>query len=72
MANISNYKRIGIPLVEVGKRLEQLNEAVKGSNMALQADCKIELDCSRDETALSAQVTVYFLDDGKEEGKENG
>lgn len=71
MINVSNYKRIGIPLNEVGKRLEQLNEAIKGNNMALKADSKIELECSRNETALAVQVTIYLFDE-KEEEKENG
>lgn len=71
MINVSNYKRIGIPLNEVGKRLEQLNEAIKGNNMALKTDSKIELECSRNETALAVQVTIYLFDE-KEEEKENG
>lgn len=71
MANVSNYKRIGIPLGKVGERLEQLNEAIKGNNMAIKADSKIELDCSRNETALAVQFTVYLFDDEKEEEKEN-
>ena len=70
MANISNYKRIGIPLNKVGERLEQLNEAIKGNNMAIKADSKIELDCSRNETALSVQLTVYLFDNNEEDRNE--
>lgn len=66
MANISNYKRIGIPLNKVGERLKQLNEAIKKNNMAIKADNKIELDFSRNETALAVQLTVYLFDEKEE------
>lgn len=64
-----NYERIGIPLNMVGKRLKQLNEAVKGNNMLISDIGKIELSCSREDTALSVQITVFLFDDEKEEKK---
>lgn len=62
-------KRIGIPLEKVGERLKQLNEAIKANNMVIKADNKIEIDYSRNETALAVTMTVYLFDE--EEDKEN-
>lgn len=64
-----NYERIGIPFDMVGKRLKQLNKAIKGNNMLIKDVSKIELDCSREDTALSVQITVFLFDDEREEKK---
>lgn len=53
----------------VGKRLKQLNKAIKGNNMLIKDVSKIELDCSREDTALSVQITVFLFDDEREEKK---
>lgn len=64
-----NYERIGIPLDMIGKRLKQLNEAIKGNNMLIKDVSKIELDWSREDTALSVQITVFLFEDEREEKK---
>lgn len=64
-----NYERIGIPLDMVGKRLKQLNEAIKENNMLIKDVSKIKLDWSREDTALSVQITVFLFEDEREEKK---
>lgn len=64
-----NYERIGIPLDMIGKRLKQLNEAIKGNNMLIKDVSKIEMDWSREDTALSVQITVFLFEDEREEKK---
>lgn len=64
------YKQIGIPLSEVGERIRKLNEAIKDNNMIIKADSNLNVELSRNETALSIQLTVYLFEE--EEDKENG
>jgi hypothetical protein len=68
---MSMHKRIGIPIEKVGERIRQLNEAIKANNMVIKADNKIEIDInsSRNDTALAVTMTVYLFDE--EENKEN-
>lgn len=60
-------KGIGIPIEKVGERIRQLNEAIKANNMAIKADNEIEIDYSRNETALAVTMTVYLFDEDVEE-----
>lgn len=64
------YRQIGIPLSEVGGRIKKLNEAIKDNNMVIKADSNLNVELSRNETALSIQLTVYLFEE--EEDKENG
>lgn len=64
------YKQIGIPLSEVGERIRKLNEAIKDNNMIIKVDSNLNVELSRNETALSIQLTVYLFEE--EEDKENG
>ena len=61
---------IGIPLEEVGDRLEALNESLLQNGMALKADTGVHIDCSRDKVALGFILEVVLFN--KEEGKKNG
>lgn len=61
--------RAGIPLVEVGKRLKQLHEAILANGMAIKSDSNINVELTREDTALAVQLTVYLFD--YEEEKEN-
>lgn len=58
------YKQIGIPLSEIGERIRKLNEAIKDNNMIIRADSNLNVELSRNETALSIQLTVYLFEEG--------
>ena len=62
------YKAIGIPLSEVGERIRQLNEAIKANDMIIKAGSNLEVELSRNETALSCTLTVYLFEKEKENG----
>lgn len=63
--------RVGIPVVEVGKRIVKLNEALKENNMALASDTDMNISFYKDEsTVKSIKLEVYLLEGGdKENGK---
>ncbi len=61
---------IGIPLEEVGGRLEALDESLKQNGMALKADTGVRIDCSIDKRAIEFVLEVVIFN--KEEEKENG
>ena len=62
---------VGIPLKEVGKRLQILNNAIEANNMAIDAEagCKIDfypiIPGEKDSLVKSATITVYFLEKGE-------
>ena len=58
------YKQIGIPLSEIGERIRKLNEAIKDNIMIIRADSNLNVELSRNETALSIQLTVYLFEEG--------
>lgn len=66
----NSYRKIGIPIEEVGDRLKALNESLLQNGMTLKADTGVHIDCSRDKVALSLVLEVYLFEE--EEGKENG
>ena len=68
---MKHYRQIGIPLTEVGERLRQLNEAIKANDMVIKADSDLNVELSRNETALSVRLTVYLFEKEEKE-KENG
>lgn len=67
---MSLTRTIGIPLEEVGDRLEALNESLLKNGMALKADTGVHINCSRDKVALSLVLEVYLFEE--EESTENG
>lgn len=69
MADVINYKTIGIPVEEVGDRLKALNESLVQNGMALKADTGVHIDCSRDKIALGFVLEVVVFN--KEGEKKN-
>jgi hypothetical protein len=65
----NSYKKIGIPIEEVGDRLKALNESLLQNGMALKADTGVHIDCSRDKIALGFVLEVVVFE---KEDKKNG
>ena len=61
-------KNIGVPLHEVGVRLEKLNKILEEHGMAVGAKMQINQEHFNNKTVLlGADITVYFFTDVKEE-----
>lgn len=58
-----NFRPIGIPLKEVGIRLQELNDAIKEYGMAISADAQYNLGFMEmhDDIAKCVTMTVYFF-----------
>lgn len=57
------YKQeLGIPVSEIGEKLDALNKAIKANGMAVAAENDVEINCINGTRALSVQLRVYFLD----------
>ena len=62
------YKKIGVPVGEVGKKIKELNEILKEHNMILKAENDVGICFWKDEnTAISLKLEVVLLSDNKEE-----
>ena len=57
-------KRVGIPLTEVGQRLQGLHDAIKKNNMAIAADAQYNLELlePHDDMVKCVTMTVYFFE----------
>lgn len=67
---MTKHTLVGIPLNEVGDRLQALNESLEQNGMALKADTGVHISCCRDErTAISLVLEVYLF--GEEEQSED-
>ena len=58
---MTSMKMIGIPLKEVGPRLEELHNALAEKEMAVGADTDVHLNITDGEHVNIAAITVYFL-----------
>lgn len=68
ISNKETRKNIGIPLHEVGVRLEKLNKILEEHGMAVGAKIQINQEHLNNKTVvLGADITVYFFADVKEE-----
>ena len=67
----SCIQTIGIPLLEVGERLEALDKSLRQNGMALKADTGVHIDCSRSKTALGFTLEVVVFAKEKENEQEN-
>lgn len=56
-------KKIGIPLSEVGSRLEKLSKALNEQNMAIGADMTYQLEMlgTEKECVKAVTITVYLF-----------
>lgn len=57
------FRTVGIPLKEVGQRLQELNDAIREHNMAIGADAQYNLEFMEchDDMAKCVTMTVYFF-----------
>lgn len=69
-----HMRNIGIPIAQVGDRLEKLNEAVAECGMAIGAEMGYRLNTfirnpeDKEQIVASATIDVYFFDEPKKEG----
>lgn len=71
---IKDYcKKIGIPLVEVGPKIKELNKAIEAHDMAIGADMTYQLDMmgTENECVKAATLTVYFFQRKDDQDQEN-
>ena len=67
-------RNIGIPIAQVGGRLEKLNEAVAECGMAIGAEMGYRLNTyirnpeDERQVVTSATIEVYFFEEQKKEG----
>ncbi len=59
------FKRAGIPVEDVGKRLLALNNAIDKANMGISADAQYNLGFleGHDNVVKCVTMTVYFFED---------
>lgn len=57
------FKRVGIPVEDVGKRLLALNKAVEQHNMGIGSDVQYNLEFleGRDDVVKCVTITAYFF-----------
>ena len=67
MSRILAGQSIGIPVTEVGDRLQKLNDAITANSMAVAAENDVTIDSYRGK-AVSVTLKVYLLN---EEGDKN-
>lgn len=65
---MKNFKSVGIPLKEVGPRLQALHDAIEEHDMAIGADAQYNVNfmIGRDNVVSSVTMTVYFFEKGQE------
>lgn len=58
------FRTVGIPLKEVGQRLQDLHDAIKKNNMAISADAQYNLEFleTHDDMVKCVTMTVYFFE----------
>lgn len=67
------YKKIGIPVAEVGPKLKELNKAIEAHDMAIGADMKYQLDMmgTENECVNAVTLTVYLFQRKDDQDPEN-
>ena len=56
------FRAVGIPLKEVGQRLQELNDAISQHDMAISADAQYNIELWGNDRAKCATMTVYFFE----------
>ena len=59
------FRRIGIPLEDVGKRLLELNNAIDAHNMGISANAQYNLEFleGHDDVVKKVTMEVYFFEE---------
>ena len=57
------FRTVGIPLKEVGQRLQELNDAISKHDMAISAEAQYNLEFMdrHDDMVKCVTMTVYFF-----------
>ena len=65
---MKNFKPVGIPLKEVGPRLQALHDAIEEHDMAIGADSQYNVNFmpGRDNIVSSVTMTVYLFEKDQE------
>lgn len=68
----NEFRKIGIPLKEVGQRLQELNDAIKEHDMAISANAMYQIESMERsvDMAKCVTMTVYFFEHVQEENKQ--